>query len=82
MKCRIFTDHKSLQYLFGQKELNMRQRRWIELLSDYHCEILYHPGKANIGADTLSPKEREEISGIVAYRVVITLDFRFEVKKF
>ncbi|GKC40419.1 putative reverse transcriptase domain-containing protein [Tanacetum coccineum] len=48
MKCVVFTDHKSLQYILNQKELNLRQRRWIELLSDYDCEIRYHPGKANI----------------------------------
>ena len=53
-KCKLFTDHKSLQYLFNQKELNMRQRRWLELLKDYGCEILYHPGKANVVADALS----------------------------
>jgi len=54
---QIFTDHKSLKYLFSQKELNLRQRRWIELLSDYDCEILYHPGKANVVADALSRKQ-------------------------
>nr|GEW04459.1 putative reverse transcriptase domain-containing protein [Tanacetum cinerariifolium] len=54
----IYTDHKSLQYVFDQKELNMRQRMWIELFSDYECEIRYHPGKANVVADTLSRKER------------------------
>ncbi|GJW03555.1 putative reverse transcriptase domain-containing protein [Tanacetum coccineum] len=48
VKCTVFTDHKSLQYILDQKELNMRQRRWIELLSDYDCEIRYHPGKANV----------------------------------
>ena len=43
--CEIYIDHKSLKYLFSQKELNMRQRRWIELLKDYDCTIHYHPGK-------------------------------------
>ncbi|GJV47022.1 putative reverse transcriptase domain-containing protein [Tanacetum coccineum] len=57
-KCVVFTDHKSLQYILNQKELNLRQRRWIELLSDYDCEIWYHPRKANVVADALSRKER------------------------
>ncbi|GKE01210.1 putative reverse transcriptase domain-containing protein, partial [Tanacetum coccineum] len=47
-KCVVFTNHKSLQHILDQKELNMRQRRWLELLSDYDCEIRYHPGKANV----------------------------------
>ncbi|GJS82509.1 reverse transcriptase domain-containing protein [Tanacetum coccineum] len=51
-------DHKSLQHKFDQKELNMRQRRWIDLFSDYECEICYHPGMANVVADALSRKER------------------------
>ncbi|GKC04473.1 hypothetical protein Tco_0996083, partial [Tanacetum coccineum] len=57
-KSVIYTDHKSLQRIFNQKELNMRQRRWIELFSDYDCEIYYHLGKANVVADALSRKER------------------------
>ncbi|KAL0561651.1 hypothetical protein IC582_002091 [Cucumis melo] len=55
-KIQILTDHKSLKYFFTQKELNMRQRRWLELVKDYDCEILYHPGKANVVADALSRK--------------------------
>nr|GEY13858.1 putative reverse transcriptase domain-containing protein [Tanacetum cinerariifolium] len=57
-KCTVFTDHKSLQHILDQKELNMRQRRWLELLSDYDCDIRYHLGKANVVADALSRKEQ------------------------
>ncbi|GJU19900.1 putative reverse transcriptase domain-containing protein [Tanacetum coccineum] len=56
-KCTVFTDHKSLQHILNQKELNIRQRHWLELLSDYDCEIRYHLGKANVVADALSRKE-------------------------
>ena len=55
-KCRIFTDHKSLKYLLTQKDLNLRQRRWLELFKDYDCIIDYYPEKANVVADALSRK--------------------------
>jgi ribonuclease HI len=56
-KCQVYTDHKSLKYIFTQKDLNLRQRRWLELIKDYDLEIHYHPGKANLVADALSRKE-------------------------
>jgi hypothetical protein len=57
-KCEIYTDHKSCKYLFMQKELNLRQRRWLELIKDYDCVINYHPGKANVVVDALNRKSR------------------------
>nr|GEX70765.1 reverse transcriptase domain-containing protein [Tanacetum cinerariifolium] len=60
----VFTDHKSLQHILDQKELNMRQRCWLELLSDYDCEIRYHPGKANVVADALSHRKRSKPLGV------------------
>ena len=60
--CEIYTDHKSLKYLFSQEELNMRQRKWIELLKDYDCSILYHPSKANVVVDALSKKSYGSVS--------------------
>nr|GEY21732.1 putative reverse transcriptase domain-containing protein [Tanacetum cinerariifolium] len=59
-KSVIYTDHKSLQHIFDQKELNMRRRRWIELFSDYECEIRYHSGKANAVADAFSEASNVE----------------------
>ncbi|GJV58322.1 putative reverse transcriptase domain-containing protein [Tanacetum coccineum] len=73
-RCTVFTDHKSLQHILDQKELNMRQRRWLELLSDYDCDIRYHPGKANVVADALSRKERIEPLRVRALVMTIGLD--------
>ena len=55
-RCDVYTDHKSLKYIFTQKELNLRQRRWLELIKDYGMSLHYHPGKANVVADALSRK--------------------------
>jgi hypothetical protein len=55
-RCEIYMNYKSLKYFFTQKELNMRQRRWLELIKDYDCDINYYPIKANVVADALSRK--------------------------
>jgi len=55
-RCDVYTDHKSLKYIFTQKELNLRHRKWLELIKDYHMSLHYHPGKANVVADVLSHK--------------------------
>ncbi|GKB84443.1 putative reverse transcriptase domain-containing protein [Tanacetum coccineum] len=73
-KCVVFTDYKSLQHILDQKELNMRQRRSLELLSDYDCEIRYHPGKANVVADALSRKERLKPLRVRALVMTISLN--------
>ncbi|KAK8619690.1 hypothetical protein V6N13_135972 [Hibiscus sabdariffa] len=65
-KCYIYTDHKSLKYLLTQKELNLRQRRWLELMKDYDCQIEYHPGKANVAADALSRKAITDLRSLFA----------------
>nr|GEV95339.1 putative reverse transcriptase domain-containing protein [Tanacetum cinerariifolium] len=74
IKCTVFTDHKSLQHILDQKEFNTRQRRWLELLSDYDCEIRYHPGKANVVADVLRRKERIKPLRVRALVMTIGLD--------
>nr|GEX18956.1 putative reverse transcriptase domain-containing protein [Tanacetum cinerariifolium] len=71
-KCIVFTDHKSLQHILDQKELNMRQRRWLEFLSDYDYEIRYHTGKANVVTDALSRKERVKLLRVRA--LIMTID--------
>nr|GEU86335.1 putative reverse transcriptase domain-containing protein [Tanacetum cinerariifolium] len=75
-KSVIYTDHKSLQHIFDQKELNVRQRRWIDLFSDYECEIRYHPGKENVVADALSRKERVKPRRVQAMAMTIQYGIR------
>nr|GEY63700.1 retrotransposon protein, putative, Ty3-gypsy subclass [Tanacetum cinerariifolium] len=70
-KSVIYMDHKSFQHILSQKELNMRQRRWIELFSDYDCEIRYHPGKANVVADSLSRKEKLKPKRVRAMNMIL-----------
>ncbi|GJU68877.1 putative reverse transcriptase domain-containing protein [Tanacetum coccineum] len=70
-KSVIYTDHKSLQHIFSQKELNMRQRHWIELFSDYDCEICYHPSKANVVAYALNRKERVKSKRVRAMNMIL-----------
>ncbi|GJR62460.1 putative reverse transcriptase domain-containing protein [Tanacetum coccineum] len=77
-KCVVFTNHKSLQHILDHKELNTRQRRWLELLSDYDCEIRYHPGKANVVADALSRKER--IKPLRVRALVLTIGLNLPVQ--
>ena len=74
--CQIFTDHKSLRYLLSQKELNLRQRRWVELLKDYDCTIEYHPRKANMVADALSRKSSGNLYYIHATRLPLLIELR------
>ncbi|GKV48180.1 hypothetical protein SLEP1_g55007, partial [Rubroshorea leprosula] len=80
-KCEIFTDHKSLKYIFTQKELNMRQRRWLELLKDYDLTISYHQGKANVVADALSRKDHGNLATILTSQRCIMEDLmRMDVR--
>ena len=75
----IFTDHKSLQYVFTQRDLNLRQRRWLELLKDYDMSVLYHPGNANVVADALSRLSMNSVSHIENEKKELVKDVhRFE----
>ncbi|KAL0336535.1 UNVERIFIED_CONTAM: Transposon Ty3-G Gag-Pol polyprotein [Sesamum radiatum] len=76
-KFQIFTDHKSLKYILTQKELNLRQRRWIELLKDYDCTIDYHPGKANMVADALSRKSSGTLANLGSHNLALLLEMRY-----
>ncbi|GJY56786.1 putative reverse transcriptase domain-containing protein, partial [Tanacetum coccineum] len=78
-KSVIYTDHKNLQHIFSQKELNMRQRRWIELFSDYDCEICYHPGKANIVVDALSRKVRVKPKRVQAMNMTLQSNIKGKI---
>jgi hypothetical protein len=75
-KCDIYTDHKSLKYIFTQSELNMRQQRWLELIKDYELEIHYHLGKANVVTDALSRKS--QVNMLVAYLMPYELAKEFD----
>jgi hypothetical protein len=75
-KCDIYMDHKSLKYIFTQSELNMRQRRWLELIKDYELEIHYHPGKANVVADALSRKS--QVNMLAAHPMPFELAKQFD----
>ncbi|GKA11301.1 retrotransposon protein, putative, ty3-gypsy subclass [Tanacetum coccineum] len=78
-KCVVFIDHKSLQHIIDQKELNMRQCRWLELLIDYDYEIRYHLGKANVVADALSLKERIKPLRVRALVMTISLNLPVQI---
>nr|GEW53137.1 putative reverse transcriptase domain-containing protein [Tanacetum cinerariifolium] len=75
----VYTDHKSLQHILDKKELNMRQRWWLELLSDYDCDIRYHPRKANVVADALSRMERIKPLRVRALVMTIGLDLPIQI---
>jgi hypothetical protein len=74
-KCQVYTDHKSLKYIFTQKDLNLRQRCWLELIKDYDLEIHYHLGKANLVADALSRKEHVHSTIVVQLPDELAKDF-------
>ncbi|KAK6124666.1 hypothetical protein DH2020_041588 [Rehmannia glutinosa] len=74
-RCEIFTNHKSLKYLFTQKELNMRQKMWLELVKDYNCTINYHPRKANVVVDALSRKTKGEMSSLITEQEELVNEF-------
>ena len=80
--CEVYTDHKSLKYIFTQKELNLRQRRWLELIKDYDMKLHYHPGKANVVADALSRRSYANIlesKGLPKELVEDIMELRLEI---
>jgi hypothetical protein len=77
----VYSDHKSLKHIFDHKELNMRQRQWMEILSDYEFELKYHPGKANVVADALSRKERAKPLRVRSMRMDVRVDLMDQFKQ-
>jgi hypothetical protein len=75
-RCELYTDHKSLKYIFTQSNLSLRQRRWLELIKDYDLEINYHPGKANLVADVLS--RRSHVSQLMVDSISFELCEEFD----
>jgi hypothetical protein len=75
-KCQVYTNHKSLKYIFTQKDLNLRQRRGLELIKDYDLEIHYHPSKANLDVDALSQKEHVHATIVAQLPDELVEDFR------
>ena len=63
---KVYSDHKSLKYILTQRDLNIRQRRWMEFLEDYDFTVHYHPGKANVVVDALSRKSRGALASIAS----------------
>ena len=62
----MYSDHKSLKYIFTQRDLNMRQRKWMEFLEDYDFTLHYHPSKANVAADAINRKSREALASVAS----------------
>ena len=75
VRCTIYTDHKSLRYIMDQSNLNMRQLRWLDVVKDYDCEIIYHPSKANVVADALSRKVVEALIRDICLRMTVITPF-------
>jgi hypothetical protein len=75
-ECHVYADHKSLKYIFTQKDLNLMQHRWLELIKDYDFEIHYHPGKANLVADALSRKEHVHAAIVAQLPDELAEDFK------
>jgi hypothetical protein len=75
-RCEVYTDHKNLKYIFTQSNMNLRQRRWLELIKDYDLRINYHLGKANVAADALS--QRSHVSQSVVDSMIIELCEEFD----